>query len=75
MSENNDDLNMVVHAMQIGAKIQRFQDILLEYQNEFKGWDPEDEQEKALKEAKEVLIFALMDEYGVLFDNILARGL
>jgi len=69
----DENLNSVEAQMRIGAKIQRFYDVLREYRADFDNWNPEDERESEEKRKREELIFSLMDEYALLFENILAR--
>jgi len=69
----DESLNSVEAQMRIGAKIQRFYDILREYRADFDNWNPENEEEAEEKRKREELIFSLMDEYALLFENILAR--
>ena len=67
-------LNPVEAQMRVGAKIQKFYDVLQEYRIELKSWTPEDETEERIKKGKENMLFSLMDEYFELFDSIIAGG-
>lgn len=69
----DENLNLVEAQMRIGAKIQRYYDILREYRADFDNWKTETEEEAEEKRKREELIFSLMDEYLLLFENILAR--
>lgn len=69
----DENLNLVEAQMRIGAKIQRFYDILREYRADFENWKAESEEEVDEKKAREEMIFSLLDEYLLLFENILAR--
>lgn len=68
-----DNLNTTETHMQLGAKIQRFYDILREHCDHLQEWipDPEDEHEASLKRVREDLVYDLLDRYSDIFDKIL----
>ena len=67
-------LNPTEAQMRVGAKIQKFYDVLQEQRVELKSWVPEDEIEERIKRVKEDFIFSLMHEYFELFDSIIVGG-
>lgn len=69
--EEDQNLNAAA-LMKAGAQIQKFFEILLEHRDEVKSWNPQDEKETELKQSREELIYSLMDDYCVIFDNILS---
>lgn len=69
----DENLNPTEAQVRIGAKIQRFYDILREYRASLNEWNAQDEAESEEKKAREELIFSLMDEYLLLFESILSR--
>ena len=71
---DDEILNSVDAQMRVGAKIQKFYDILQEYRVDLKSWTPENEFEECAKRAKEEMLFSIMDEYFDIFDSIIAGG-
>lgn len=72
IDEDERAFNEVEAKMNVGARIQRFHDLLWETLNEIKEWETADGAEEALKRAKEDLLYDLLDSYGDLFDKIIA---
>lgn len=69
MKESKDQV--IEAQMKVGAQIQKFYTVMCDYADELKRWQPIDENEVELKRSKEDILYSLMDDYNLLFDNIL----
>lgn len=71
--EDYEVTNTVEAQLKIGAKIQKFYDIMEKYRVELQDWKTEDKNELTERDSKVELLYHLKDTYILIFQDIVVR--